>query len=326
VESAWDTAFGQRQSEALTVDITGLFVPCNAWHRNEDPDIVGPCDFHFDVFLLDMFADTLDFRELALAFRTRYGLWGPRRVTVEEKASGISLLQTFRGSAIPLRGQKVAEGKIDRAINPVFSPTQSSIGRSPGVRAPHGVGGGAASVQGWARMGRILYPAGAPWTQPSKTDPTGRPGWLHRMLNFSGGTRNADEFDATVHLITRAITLSVRSGRLPSQVGESFADNSGVVPDYLTDPYAGAREALAAIAGLQAPSPQATANSLSDPASNPFHGFCGGGCGSYKTVDNRLFCIRHGRSVSAFDGCGDWSVAPPAPEVTPAWDNLATLT
>jgi hypothetical protein len=324
VESAWDTAFGQRQSEALTVDITGLFVPCTQWHRGEDPTLVGPCDFHFDVYLLDMMADTLDFRELALAFRTRYGLWGPRRVTVEEKASGISLLQTFRGSAIPLRGQRVAEGKIDRAINPVFTP--GSATRSPGVRAPHGVGGGAASVQGWARMGRILYPAGAPWTQPSKTDPTGRPGWLHRMLNFTGGTRNADEFDATVHLITRAITLSVRSGRLPTGAGEGGNQDVGAVPDYLTDPYAGAREALAAIAALQAPSPQATANSLSDPASNPFHGFCGGGCGAYGTLDNSTFCLRHNRRVTTFDGCADWSTTPPAPEVTPAWDNSPILT
>jgi hypothetical protein len=318
VESAWDTAFGQRQSEALTVDMVGMFAPCNSWHRGEDETLVGKCDFHYDVYLLDMMAESLDFRELAMALRKRYGLWGPSRVTVEEKASGISLLQTFKGSHIPIRGQRVEEGKVDRAINPIFTP-----GGNVGARAPHGVGGGAASVQGWCRMGRVLYPAGAPWVGPDRQDPTTKPGWLKRMCDFTGGTRNADEFDATVHLITRAIVRSIRSGRFPTGAGASNPGEITVSPNSLYDPRAESREVLKAIGALAAPDQSSLV--LNDPSANPFYGFCGGGCGAYSRLDNRMFCVRHKRDVTAFDGCGDWATTPPPEEVTPAWDNSHNL-
>lgn len=325
LESAWDTAFGQRQSEALTVDIEGLFVPCNQWHRDEDPALVGPCDFHFDVYLLDMMAESLDFRELAVALRRRYGLWGPSRVTVEEKASGISLIQAFKSSHIPIHGQKIPEGKIDRAVNPVFS---SSGNRNVGTRAPHGVGGGAASVQGWCRMGRVLYPAGAAWTVPDPADPAGKPGWLRRMMEFTGGTRNADEFDATVHLVIRAIERSIKTGRMSTNTGNNASQSNAAPFGFVADDrFAASRLALSAIAALE-PTVAATTAILEDPASNPFHGFCGGGCAAYTTLDNTMFCARHRKPTSAFSGCGDWSTKPPTDghEVFGIWETLPTLT
>lgn len=289
VESAWDTAFGQPRSAALTSSVVGLFVPCQSWHRGEDSAVLGPCDFHYDVYLLDVYAEDLDFRELAMALRSRSALWGPRRITVEEKASGISLLQTFRGLGLPVRGQRVSEGKVERAVDAVFSGD--------------GVGGGGASVQGWCRMGRVLYPAGAKWALPDPARPEERPGWLARMLSFRGGTKNADEFDATVHLVTRAILCSVRTGKLGiDPAGVPGARDS-------SDPRLQSSALLSAVGDLARRSAPAVAVEES-----PFRGFCGAGCWAYGIVDNSEACVHpaHPRRTTAFDGCHDWGAKPPS--------------
>lgn len=187
VAQAWDTAFGQSASSANTVAITGLLVPCNEWHCGEDPQIVGPCDHHLDVYVLDVMVKKMDFRDLALNLRVQHQKWGPRPVLVEDRASGISLIQTFKGTDIPVKGLKVPEGKVARALN--------------------GVGGGAASVQGWFRQGRVKVPADATWLQA----------WMNELMEFSGDkSARSDQFDATVHLVTYAIQKSVSAARLPS--------------------------------------------------------------------------------------------------------------
>ena len=303
IEEAWDTALGQPQSASLTVALTGLFVPCQSWHCGEDPDLVGPCDFHYDVYLLDLMSSNLDFRQLAMALRTRFGLWHPRRVIVEEKQSGVGLLQTFRGTQIPVVGQKVEQGKLERAINPVFDP-------SGGLPIP----GGAASVQGWARMGRVLIPAGAPWLTQPHEDAT--VGFLQRVTAFAGGTRAADEFDALVHLVTRAIVLSRRTAYMPgvAQTGERASrspDSSDPPPFGYEDPRAASLATLQALAALGAShATDSHGNSSGDSGVvNPFEGLCAAPCHHYAVERNQERCRHpsHPRVTRSIEGCTDWA-------------------
>lgn len=261
VAQAWDTAFGQSQSEALTAGMTGLLLPCNQWHRGEDPAVVGPCEFHFDVLLLDLFAEHVDFSGLVQTIRQQNRKWSPRRVIVEEKASGISLLQTLKSSDVPLYPIKAVEGKIARAVN--------------------GVGGGAASVQGWARLGRVMYPAGAKWA----------PEWLKKVLSFSGDAApsRADEFDAFVHLVTYAILRSRKTSKLPSEI-------EGVTPV----PEAIVAGRARGIGGLVA------ALDLGGDTGMTVSGLCGAPCKHWKLTDNAMRCALDQVKRTALDGCGKW--------------------
>lgn len=278
VEQAWDTALGQVQSESLTVALTGLLVPCHDWHCGEELTTDEKCDFHFDVYLLSALVQHIDFRELSMALRSEYRRWSPRMVTVEEKQSGISLLQTFRGSHIPLRGQKVHQGKMERAINPVTDEGKP-------------IPGGAASVQGWGRMGRILYPEGADWIL---NGPSGTPedGFLTKVLAFKGGVRASDEFDALVHLVTRAITRSRKHGRI-ANIAE-MPDQEARLSD--EDPRRAGMDMLA-FAG----------NPIVAGAHNPWDLMCGSPCGNYGIRDNKEWCHFHRRSTTAIGGCNNWA-------------------
>jgi hypothetical protein len=286
VEEAWDTALGQPQSKSLTVAITGLLVPCHAWHCGEDASLVGPCDFHYDVFLLDLMSRNLDVRGLMMALRTRFGLWHPRRVIVEEKQSGVSLLQTFRGTQIPVVGQKVEQGKVERAVNPV----RSADGGLP-------IAGGAASVQGWARMGRILVPAGAPWLYGAHEDAV--TGFMQRVTSFLGGSKAADEFDALVHLVTRAILLSRRTAYVPG-LGGAAPDRPDPAPFGREDPSRAAMEMFSGFARVGADP---------DMNVNPFSGLCAAPCHFYAVASNAERCLHrdHPRVTRSVEGCADWA-------------------
>jgi hypothetical protein len=288
IVQAWDTAFGQVQSEALTVALTGLLVPCKRWHRGEDESVVGEADFHFDVYLLHCMADNLDFGQLGKELRNQNGLWSPREVVVEEKASGISLLQVFKSSTIPLKPQKVHQGKLERALNPVEADGQP-------------LPGGAASVQGWARQGRVFVPAGALWVGP----------FLKKVLAYKGGVRAVDEFDALVHLVTRAILRSRRR----SLMGGSTAAQSPAEAAAQPTP---AMQAFGLFAAQQA-------DPYGNGIVNPFEGFCGGGCHYYGVVNNKEWCGLHSRVTSAISGCTGWarkgSVREPVH--SDAWDERA---
>jgi hypothetical protein len=283
IEQAWDTALGQPQSESLTVSLTGLLVPCKQWHCGEDEALIGPCDFHFDVWLLDALVAHLDFSELGTALREQAAKWSPRMVTIEEKQSGVSLLQVFRGSNIPLRGQKVEQGKIERAVNPV---------RDAGLPIP----GGAASVQGWGRMGRIRYPMGAPWVLRG---PGGdiNTGFIRRVLGFAGGVRASDEFDALVHLVTRAIVRSRKHGRLGSA---AVADDEEKMRQRLAMADDARYVAIERIGALFDRVTQPGPTTF-----DPFSGFCGT-CSRYGVVDNHEWCALHGRATMALGGCSHW--------------------
>lgn len=279
VEQAWDTALGQPQSDSWTVSLTGLLVPCTSWHCGEDESLIGACDFHYDVYILDAMVRDVDFRQLAMALRSEYAKWSPVMVTVEEKQSGVGLLQTFKGSHIPIRGQKIEQGKIERAVNPVLQA---------GLPIP----GGAASVQGWARMGRVRYPAGARWVthgpKGNKED-----GFFKRVLSYKGGKWGSDEFDALIHLVTRAIVRSHKHGRVGVQTPVDL--DAIAMRDHINlNPR---------LAGINAISN--LFNPRENPVDNPFHGFCGA-CRMDEIVDNREWCTLFGRATTAFNGCSYW--------------------
>lgn len=285
IEEAWDTALGQPQSSSLTAALTGLLVPCSSWHRGEDTSLVGECDFHYDMWLLDLMVRDLDFRELAMALRTRFGLWHPRRVIVEEKQSGVSLLQTFKGTQVPVWGQKVEQGKLERAVNPVLA-------QGHGQPIP----GGAASVQGWGRMGRILIPAGVPWLHEPHGDAAA--GFIPRVTAFTGGSKATDEFDALVHLVTRAIVRSRQVAYVPGL--DAPSGEAGLVPPEPFGHEHPMRATMEAFRGL-------AEQGLGGATTNPFEGMCASPCEHYGVFDNAERCKKHHIVVSAMHGCPDWT-------------------
>ena len=289
VEEAWDTALGQPQSASMTVALTGLLVPCKEWHKGEDPDLVGPCDFHYDVYLLDIMVRDINFQELAMALRQRHGLWHPRRVIVEEKQSGVGLLQTFRGTHIPVFGQKVEQGKVERAVNPVLVAENGLP-----------IGGGAASVQGWMKMGRVLVPAGCEWLTRG-ADGKEDSGFLNRVCSFRGGPRANDEFDALVHLVTRAIMLSRQTAYVPGMDGQG--SSLPPIPEGWGAAMAGdpRAESLGAFMAMSAAGGEIV-------MSNPFQGLCGAPCHWYAVIGNAERCTHanHPAVINALHGCQDW--------------------
>ena len=292
VEEAWDTALGQPQSASMTAALTALLVPCDQWHRGEDPALVGPCDRHFDVYILDLMVEDLDARQLAMALRTRFGKWHPRMVTVEEKQSGVGLLQTFRGMQIPLRGQKVVEGKVERAVNPILAAENGLP-----------VAGGAASVQGWVKMGRVLVPLGEPWLTGAHGGAS--EGFLRRVCAFAGGSRAADEFDALVHMVTRAIVCSGQVVYIPGMSGAAGDAAVPPPPFGADDPRAAAMEAFRALAGAGA----AAAGGGEFGGESPFQGLCGAPCHFYEVRLNAERCRhkQHPKIVHSLEGCPDWA-------------------
>jgi len=67
-------------------------------------------------FLLDLFVDRLAFPDLTRAAEAQYSKWEPDRVIIEDKASGISLIQQLRRDThIPIRAIKAVDDKVTRA-------------------------------------------------------------------------------------------------------------------------------------------------------------------------------------------------------------------
>ena len=264
IYQAWDTAFSTSSQSAHTVCVTGLFVPCDKYHCNEDANLLGPCDFHFDVILLNVFRERLDWGGLTAAFKTQYNIWRPEQVIIEKKASGISLIQSM-SATYPIEPIGTSVGKGARAVNSVDLKT-------------------AGSVQGWFRQHRVLVPdpTYAPWVEK----------WRTEMKDFSGADdASSDQVDATVHLITRAIIMGSSMAVLPSnwtpersilpQRAAEFARQDLTAP---TDPRA---QLLTAI-GL-----------LPDISEDPYYGTCAR-CSRFERNNH---CAYHNRSVVAFDSC-----------------------
>lgn len=191
VFQAWDTAFSATTDSAHTVGIAGLFSLCNSYHRGEDPLKMGECESHFDVAILDVYrqklmAGDIGGKGLMTAVRQQHMKWQPELEIVENKASGITLIQSLPGMDIPVLGVSAKEGKRARAIKSVD---------------------GAGSAQGWFQLHRVLFPKYATWLEALKTE----------LKDFTGDeSAVTDQVDAIVHLICHAIELGSKTTMLPT--------------------------------------------------------------------------------------------------------------
>lgn len=186
---AWDTAFSTSTQAAYTVCVTGLFISCSDYHRGENSEILGICDNHYDVLILEVLRKKLDYGSLVNEVKAQNVKWRPDAVLIENRASGISLIQTLPSSNVPIEAINVGtSGKGERAINRVDEKA-------------------AGSVQGWYRNHRVLHPKTADWLDTFEAE----------MKDFSGeNDSSSDQVDGAVHLITHGIRLSTQTTLLPT--------------------------------------------------------------------------------------------------------------
>lgn len=204
VAVGWDTAFEATHEADHTVAVVGGLLPCDKYHRGEDPLIYGPCEPHFDVYLLSVIRKKLEWGDLVQEFRSIHKKWRPIRHIVEKKGSGISLYQSMTAIGIDVEGVLVNESKRSRAIS--------------GVEA--------GSTQGWFRQWRVRLPVNATWV----------PDYKREMKDFTGDDDSADDqVDGTVHLVNWAINSGgamalMSSEWTPEQVDKIVGDQEGL-PD-----------------------------------------------------------------------------------------------
>jgi predicted phage terminase large subunit-like protein len=185
VVQAWDTASSVAAQSAYSVCVTALLMPCNKYHRAEDPAVYGPCDDHYDVHLLDLHRGRYAIGDLVGAFKMQYHIWRPELILVEKKSSGITLVQTMPALGMPVKGIEPEGGKRERATSNV----------------------GAGSAQGWFRQHRVLHPKDADWVAP----------WKRELKDFTGSDEGiSDQVDASVHLIRHAIMSGAHTALLPT--------------------------------------------------------------------------------------------------------------
>ncbi len=182
---SWDTAFEAKSTADYSVGITAALRPCQSYHCNEDVSIYGECDLHYDVYILDVYRERLEWADLTKAARAFYQKWQPSLVVVEKKSSGIPLISSMQQIGINIEGVDANISKRSRALEGV----------------------GAGSVQGWFRLHRVLFPVGASWVDPLTTE----------LKDFTGDDSGTDDqVDAIVHLVTWAIRAGGSTVMLPS--------------------------------------------------------------------------------------------------------------
>lgn len=186
VVQGWDTAFSANTDSDHSVCITGLMMPCHSYHCGENESEFGPCEDHFDVLVLDVLREKMNFAEVQTAMRAQYQKWKPTAIVVEKKAYATAALEALESSGIPLIGVNPIEGKRARAVE--------------------GLGG--ASTQGWFERHRISFPAAAPWLKALEVE-------LKDFTGERGG--KDDQVDALVHMVNFAIREGTSAGRFPVQ-------------------------------------------------------------------------------------------------------------
>jgi predicted phage terminase large subunit-like protein len=195
VAAAWDTAYENTRDSDPTVGIVAGFLYCDKYHRGEDPLIIGECEPHLDVYILDLFRELIPWGELVTAIRTFHHKWYPQVHIVERRASGISVYQTLPSMGITVEGVNSVESKLARAIS----------------------GTEAGSVQGWFRQHRVRFPLGSvsPWVEPL----------VREMKDFTGDDDSADDqVDAMVHLVNYAIQNGAGMAMMPSSWAPELVD------------------------------------------------------------------------------------------------------
>lgn len=192
VAQGWDTAMSAESQADHSACVTALFVPCEEYHRNEDKALLGDCDQHFDVYILEVLRAKYEIGDLVTAIRQQSVKWRPEKVVIEKKASGASAMQALANSGLPLEGVVPQENKRDRAING---------------------GAGAGSVQGWFRSGRVLFPD----LPPLVTGTQWLDAFIRELKDFTGEKGGVDDqVDALVHVISWGIREGSIGVRFPS--------------------------------------------------------------------------------------------------------------
>lgn len=275
VVQGWDTALTASSSSDWSVCVTALLVLAQQYYRNEPADVLGPCETHYDVYVLDVYREKLEIGDTIAAIRRQHQKWQPHQIVIEKRANGVPAMQALASSSIPMEGVNPTESKRDRAING---------------------GAGAGSVQGWFRAGRVLFPTYDSVIEDQVFLPW-LPVFIRELKDFTGekGGRD-DQVDALVHLVNWAIGEGGNAVAFPTgwQTPEA-ADHQMM---------GGAVTAFAAAVGASmmghngGPSIDDVfdvAQMLSgESAVNPFLGTCGV-CVNFK---NNL-CLVHKRQVSA---------------------------
>lgn len=255
IYQSWDTATGSSPKSDFSVCITAAFFPCEHYHHNEDRDLYGECDPHMDVYILDVYRENIEFAELFSAVKTQYQKWRPSTIVMEKKSSGISILQLARNIAPIEEVNPGAEGKRARATNTV--------------------GTGTASVQGWFRLGRVLFPRNAPWLEALTTE----------LKDFSGdGSGKDDQVDALVYIVAAAIRLGGGGAMLPSNA-EALANSTGD-NNFYPDDKNGLQTALGSVFSVE---------SVLDPFRMT--------CGKCKHLTQTNKCKFTGKSMINLDSC-----------------------
>jgi len=186
VVQGWDTAFSASTDADHSVCTTGLMMPCNKYHCGEDEATYGPCEDHFDVLVLDVWREKVNFAGVQAAMRAQYQKWMPTAIVVEKRAYATAALEALESSGMPLIGVNPIEGKRARAVE--------------------GLGG--ASTQGWFKQHRVAFPAIAPWLDALEVE-------LKDFTGERGG--KDDQVDALVHMVNFAIREGTSAGRFPVQ-------------------------------------------------------------------------------------------------------------
>ena len=190
IAQGWDTAMSAQSDADWSVCVTVMLVPCEEFHRASDAAVLGTCDQHYDVYVLDVYRKRLDIGDLTTAVREQALKWNPEKIVIEKKASGASVMQALANSGLPIEGVVPQENKRDRAING---------------------GAGAGSVQGWFKAGRVLFPSVQP---PLQVD------WLpdltRELKDFTGEKGGTDDqVDALVHVVSYGIREGSMAIRFP---------------------------------------------------------------------------------------------------------------
>lgn len=268
---AWDTASKTNFTNDYSVCITALLIPCLEWHKDEDSSLIGEADQHFDALIVDVVRKKLEIGSLSEEMRAQHAIWKPKFIAVEDKASGIAIIQALKG-VLPIVSVKADKSKRARAVIVVE--------------------GGTASVQGWMRMGRVSYWAEAPWLDS----------YIQEMKDFSGDGSGLDDcVDATVHLLTQAILMGSEQTLLPSAslLAEGGIQSASPIPH----PREGQIARIAGIGALEAETQALSPFESLDLAPPPIQACLN--CRRWDRLGS--MCELLGRKTVAFDYCERWT-------------------
>lgn len=189
---SWDTAASSKSKADYSVGLTAGLKPCNSWHRGEKEDVLGKCDSHYDIYLLDETRVQLEPVKLIETVRIAHMKWKPDLpILIEKKSSGESLLSIL----------------MDTGVNcePMTPGNRSKIQRAV-------MTSGNFSIQGWFQLGRIYLPENLMWVGD----------FVEELIGFDGSDSGVDDrVDSLIYLVSKTISL----GNTVTHITDQMDDN-----------------------------------------------------------------------------------------------------